>query len=54
MVNIVNHGGKRHLVNPIAPRKAKIICNFGLSECNWVDIASILGRCCTNACLLRL
>ena len=22
--------------NPIALRKAKIVCNFGLSECNWV------------------
>ena len=25
--------------NPIALRKAKIICNFGLSECNRVKIA---------------
>ena len=24
------------LVNPIALRKAKIVYNFGLSECNWV------------------
>ena len=25
-----------HNVNPIAPRKAKIVYNFGLSECNKV------------------
>ena len=24
------------LFNPIAPRKAKIVCNFGLSGCNRV------------------
>ena len=24
--------------NPIAPRKAKIVCNFGLSECNRVNL----------------
>ena len=27
----------RVLVNPIALRKAKIVCNFGLSECNRVE-----------------
>ena len=25
-----------HLINPIALRKAKIVCNFGLSECSRV------------------
>ena len=25
-------------INPIALRKAKIVCNFGLSECNRVNI----------------
>ena len=25
-------------VNPIAPRKAKIVYNFGLSECNRVNV----------------
>ena len=25
-----------HCLNPIAPRKAKIVYNFGLSECNRV------------------
>ena len=25
---------KLYTVNPIALRKAKIVCNFGLSECN--------------------
>ena len=24
-------------VNPIALRKAKVVCNFGLSECNRVN-----------------
>ena len=24
--------------NPVACRKAKIVCNFGLSECNWVKL----------------
>ena len=27
------------LINPIALRKAKIVCNFGLSECNRVKIS---------------
>ena len=27
---------KFHRFNPIALRKAKIVCNFGLSECNRV------------------
>ena len=25
-------------INPIALRKAKIVCNFGLSECNRVKV----------------
>ena len=27
-------------LNPIALRKAKIVCNFGLSECNRVKVLS--------------
>ena len=27
--------------NPIALRKAKIVCNFGLSECNRVNVAFV-------------
>ena len=27
----------REVLNPIALRKAKIACNFGLSECNRVE-----------------
>ena len=30
-------------VSPIALRKAKIVCNFGLSECNRVKICIILN-----------
>ena len=26
-------------INPIALRKAKIVCNFGLSECNRVKLS---------------
>ena len=32
--------------NPIAPRKAKNMYNFGLSECNWVKGRTILERFC--------
>ena len=28
------HGGITTHFNPVALRKAKIVCNFGLSECN--------------------
>ena len=28
------------LFNPIALRNAKIVCNFGLSECNRVNVVS--------------
>ena len=27
-----------HIFNPIALTKVKIVCNFGLSECNRVDM----------------
>ena len=37
--------------NPIAFRKAKIVCNFGLSECHRVNIALSL-QCC--ACVGHL
>ena len=30
------------ILNPIALRKAKIVCNFGLSECDRVKIISII------------
>ena len=29
--------GAGELINPTALRKAKIVCNFGLSECNRVN-----------------
>ena len=29
-------------INPIALRKAKIVCNFGLSECNRVKGCALL------------
>ena len=29
-------------INPIAPRKAKIVYNFGLSECNRVKVLVFL------------
>ena len=36
---------KESLVNPIALRKAKIVCNFGLSECNRVKVnGTLLGK----------
>ena len=31
-------------VNPIALRKANIVCNFGLSECNRVNITLFLEK----------
>ena len=36
----VNAGqpASKDIFNPIALRKAKIVCNFGLSECNRVKI----------------
>ena len=39
-------------VNPIAFRKAKIVYNFGLSECNRVNTIFPLnvGRTITNCC----
>ena len=30
------------VVNPIALRKAKLVCNFGLSECNRVIVMLLL------------
>ena len=30
----LSYAGDTVVLNPIALRKAKIICNFGLSECN--------------------
>ena len=32
----------RVVFNPVPPRKAKIVCNFGLSECNRVKLSSML------------
>ena len=31
--------------NPIALRKAKIVCNFGLPECNRVNYPRLLTNC---------
>ena len=40
-------------LNPIAPRKAKIVCNFGLSECNRVNIDFTANTCTNNKiCIL--
>ena len=33
----------RPVLNPIALRKTKIVCNFGLSECNRVNLLSFWG-----------
>ena len=30
-----------YVFNPTALRKAKIVCNFGVSECNGVNVNSI-------------
>ena len=35
--HIFNVSAYMSMVNPIALRKAKIVCNFGLSECNRVN-----------------
>ena len=35
------HSERPKLHNPIALRKAKIVCNFGLSECNRVKKRSV-------------
>ena len=32
-------------INPTALRKAKIVCNFGLSECNRVKLVNLLPPC---------
>ena len=37
-VNIKTTGRSYHQDNPIALRKAKIVYNFGLSECNRVKV----------------
>ena len=41
------------VVNPIALRKAKIICNFGLSECKRVKNKVIKCFCCLALKSLR-
>ena len=35
---------KEFKFKPIALRKAKIIYNFGLSECNWVKVCSTFSK----------
>ena len=49
-VTIVKHSSRLEgifedlkLLNPIAPRKAKIVHNFGLSECNTVKLLVTSG-----------
>ena len=37
LINKIN-AFEKYVFNPIALRKAKIVCNFGLSECNRVRI----------------
>ena len=37
---MIHNSYNKCLVNPIALRKAKIACNFGLSECNRVNKSS--------------
>ena len=46
VLNIVNFMA---IINPIALRKAKIVCNFGLSECNKVK-ALCLALIITEFC----
>ena len=41
-INSLVYDRKPSKINPIALRKAKIVCNFGLSECNRVK------RCLTR------
>ena len=43
---ISKHGIK--LLNPIALRKAKIVCIFGLSECNRINSSSC--TCTVDSC----
>ena len=38
--------------NPIAPRKAKIVFNFGLSECKWVRAAGMFVQPVRNPTLI--
>ena len=38
IVSLEAFGSIRGLFSPIALRKAKIVCNFGLSECNRVKL----------------
>ena len=40
-------------INPIALRKAKIVCNFGLSECNRVKGCALLV-CTSLNCKINL
>ena len=35
-------GGGKSIFIPIALRKAKIVCNFGLSECNRVKTNTVI------------
>ena len=38
-------GSIQGLLNPIAARKAKIVYNFGLLECNWVKAEALIRLC---------
>ena len=38
---VIKHFGKSAF-DPIAPRKAKIVCNFVLSECNRVNWTTVI------------
>ena len=42
----------RTLFNPIASRKAKIVYNFGLSECNRVKVYSSYNTFKTASCII--
>ena len=38
-------------LNPVALRKAKIVCNFGLSECNRVKVVFLIRVCTSESSL---
>ena len=47
-MRISSLGMKDFVLNPIALRKAKIVCNFGFSECSRVKMSVLSDFSCTN------
>ena len=52
LLYVGNPNAEAWIFNPIALRKAKIVCNFGLSECNRVNfLVGMLGSLRLSQCV---